>query len=163
LIVGGHEHFPITATENRTLISKAGSDAKFVARIGSTGGACVRIEYQNLGGAAARRDRAVLRAHSITSAAGRRAWHCGVVMLRSSLGRSSSGRRHKRERRSTESPCAPGGETNLGNLVADAMRADAGAESRDCECRRHPRRSSAPGRALTRRTLEELRNWELGT
>lgn len=33
LIVGGHEHYPITATENRTLISKAGSDAKFVARV----------------------------------------------------------------------------------------------------------------------------------
>ncbi len=33
LIIGGHEHFPITATENRTLISKAGSDAKWVARI----------------------------------------------------------------------------------------------------------------------------------
>ena len=33
LIVGGHEHYPITATEGRTFISKAGSDAKFVARI----------------------------------------------------------------------------------------------------------------------------------
>src|SRR3954468_14190016 len=33
VIVGGHEHYPITVTENRTLISKAGSDAKFVARI----------------------------------------------------------------------------------------------------------------------------------
>jgi len=33
LIIGGHEHFPITATEDRTLISKAGSDAKWVARI----------------------------------------------------------------------------------------------------------------------------------
>jgi 5'-nucleotidase len=33
VIIGGHEHYPITATENRTLISKAGSDAKFVARI----------------------------------------------------------------------------------------------------------------------------------
>jgi len=33
LVIGGHEHFPITSTENRTLISKAGSDAKFVARI----------------------------------------------------------------------------------------------------------------------------------
>ena len=33
LIVGGHEHYPITVTENRTLISKAGSGAKFVARI----------------------------------------------------------------------------------------------------------------------------------
>lgn len=33
LIIGGHEHYPITTTEGRTLISKAGSDAKFVARI----------------------------------------------------------------------------------------------------------------------------------
>jgi 5'-nucleotidase len=33
LIVGGHEHFPITAFEGRTLISKSGSDAKVVARI----------------------------------------------------------------------------------------------------------------------------------
>src|SRR2546426_1548874 len=33
LIIGGHEHYPITSTENRTLISKAGSDAKWVARI----------------------------------------------------------------------------------------------------------------------------------
>lgn len=33
VIVGGHEHFPITATERHTLISKAGSDARFVARI----------------------------------------------------------------------------------------------------------------------------------
>lgn len=33
LIVGGHEHYPITAVENRTLISKAGSDARFVARL----------------------------------------------------------------------------------------------------------------------------------
>ena len=33
LVIGGHEHFPITATENRTLISKAGSDAKALARI----------------------------------------------------------------------------------------------------------------------------------
>lgn len=33
IIVGGHEHFPITAVEGRTLISKAGSEARFVARI----------------------------------------------------------------------------------------------------------------------------------
>jgi 5'-nucleotidase len=33
LIVGGHEHYPIAATENRTFISKAGSEARFVARI----------------------------------------------------------------------------------------------------------------------------------
>jgi len=33
LVIGGHEHYPITSTENRTLISKAGSDARWVARI----------------------------------------------------------------------------------------------------------------------------------
>ena len=33
LIIGGHEHFPITAAENRSFISKAGSDARYVARI----------------------------------------------------------------------------------------------------------------------------------
>lgn len=33
LIIGGHEHFPITATTGRALVSKAGSDARFVARI----------------------------------------------------------------------------------------------------------------------------------
>jgi 2',3'-cyclic-nucleotide 2'-phosphodiesterase (5'-nucleotidase family) len=33
LVIGGHEHFPITAVEGHALISKAGSDAKWVARI----------------------------------------------------------------------------------------------------------------------------------
>jgi 5'-nucleotidase len=33
LVIGGHEHYPITATANRTFISKAGSDARWVARI----------------------------------------------------------------------------------------------------------------------------------
>jgi len=33
LVIGGHEHSPITVTQNRTLISKAGSEAEYVARI----------------------------------------------------------------------------------------------------------------------------------
>jgi len=33
VVIGGHEHSPITVTQNRTLISKAGSEAEFVARI----------------------------------------------------------------------------------------------------------------------------------
>lgn len=33
LIIGGHDHFPILSMVNRTLITKAGSDARFVARI----------------------------------------------------------------------------------------------------------------------------------
>ena len=45
VIVGGHEHYPITAIEGRTLISKAGSEARFVARIdvGKTEGAVERF------------------------------------------------------------------------------------------------------------------------
>ncbi len=33
VVVGGHEHTPITVIQNRTLISKAGSEAEYVARI----------------------------------------------------------------------------------------------------------------------------------
>jgi 2',3'-cyclic-nucleotide 2'-phosphodiesterase (5'-nucleotidase family) len=33
LVIGGHEHYPVTSVEQHALISKAGSDAKFVARI----------------------------------------------------------------------------------------------------------------------------------
>lgn len=33
VVVGGHEHFPIAAVAGRTLISKAGSEARYVARI----------------------------------------------------------------------------------------------------------------------------------
>ncbi|HSH37295.1 MAG TPA: nucleoside hydrolase, partial [Chthoniobacterales bacterium] len=33
VIIGGHEHFPITAMVNRTLISKGGADARFVPRL----------------------------------------------------------------------------------------------------------------------------------
>ncbi len=33
VIIGGHEHYPLTTTERHALISKAGSDARFVARI----------------------------------------------------------------------------------------------------------------------------------
>lgn len=33
VIAGGHEHFPITTVSGRTLITKAGSDARYVARV----------------------------------------------------------------------------------------------------------------------------------
>ncbi len=33
VVIGGHEHYPITAVEGHTLISKAGSEAEWVARI----------------------------------------------------------------------------------------------------------------------------------
>src|SRR5262249_45489729 len=33
LVIGGHEHFPITTTDRGALVRKGGSDAKWVARI----------------------------------------------------------------------------------------------------------------------------------
>jgi 5'-nucleotidase len=36
VIVGGHEHYPITSIVGRTLISKAGSEARYVARVDVT-------------------------------------------------------------------------------------------------------------------------------
>ena len=36
VVIGGHEHVPVTLTQNRTLISKAGAEAEFVARIDLT-------------------------------------------------------------------------------------------------------------------------------
>jgi 2',3'-cyclic-nucleotide 2'-phosphodiesterase (5'-nucleotidase family) len=33
VVIGGHEHYPITAAEGRALVSKAGSDSAFAARI----------------------------------------------------------------------------------------------------------------------------------
>ena len=39
VIIGGHDHVPITTFVNQTLISKAGADARYVARIDLTPGA----------------------------------------------------------------------------------------------------------------------------
>lgn len=49
VIIGGHEHVPITTFVNQTLISKAGSDSRYVARIDltpSAGSARVARDYE---------------------------------------------------------------------------------------------------------------------
>ncbi len=136
LIVGGHEHFPITATENRTLISKAGSDAKFVARID--------VDRRR-----DRRRRALLRAdpgHRRASPDDPRDGGGRQRPTRRGWARElERGRRHdtraaRRRRRRGSAPA----ETNLGNLVADAMRAEARRRHRHRQLRRHPRRSRLP-------------------
>ena len=117
LIVGGHEHYPITATENRTFISKAGSDAKWVARID-----------------VARRDKGLVERFfeliPITATLPDEPQTASVVASYES-------------RLSTELAVVVGstkvpldadtirlraGETNLGDMVADAMREAAGAD-----------------------------------
>jgi 5'-nucleotidase len=110
LIVGGHEHFPITATVNRTLISKAGSEAKFVARID-----------------VAKRAGAVERHHElipVTSALPDDPTTAEIVnayetKLGAGLDTVIGTTRAPLE---GTSPRLRTSETNLGNLVADAVR-----------------------------------------
>jgi 5'-nucleotidase len=116
LIVGGHEHFPITATVNRTLISKAGSEAKFVAR----------IDVKRTG-------RAIERYHElipVTSALPDDPKTAEVVnafesKLGAGLDEVIGATRAILEGTSQRLRTA---ETNLGNLVADAVRAAARSE-----------------------------------
>ena len=117
LIIGGHEHYPITATENRTLISKAGSDAKFVARIdvNRLPGGIVERFFEMVPVTSALADEpgtaAVVKSYedrlatalNTVAATSRVPLDADTIRLRAS-------------------------ETNLGNLFADAMRQDAKAD-----------------------------------
>jgi 5'-nucleotidase / UDP-sugar diphosphatase len=117
LIIGGHEHFPITATENRTLISKAGSDAKFVARIDVNRRPNGTIErfYELLPITSALADEP--RTKAVVDAYESRLG----VELNTVIGTTSAPL-------DAVSVRLRAAETNAGNLVADAMRADTGAE-----------------------------------
>jgi 5'-nucleotidase len=117
LIVGGHEHFPITATENRTLISKAGSDAKFVARIDLNRRASGTVErfYELIPITAAITDDPRTAA-VVDSYMSRMGAELDVVVGSSRVPLDGRAGRLRAS------------ETNLGNLVADAVRADAGAD-----------------------------------
>lgn len=118
LIVGGHEHYPISATVNRTLISKAGSDAKNVARIDigrRSGGGPVERFYELVPITPATPDDPATAAvvASYTSRLGDE--------LKAVIGTTRAPLDGVSQRLRTS-------ETNLGNLVADAVRANAGAD-----------------------------------
>jgi 5'-nucleotidase len=117
LIVGGHEHFPVAAVTGRTLISKAGSDAKFVARIDfgrAAGGALDRF-YELV---------------PVTSAIPDEPGTAAVVASYE----SRLGAELEKEVSRTSVPLdgvasrMRASETNLGNLVADAVRAAVDAD-----------------------------------
>jgi 2',3'-cyclic-nucleotide 2'-phosphodiesterase (5'-nucleotidase family) len=117
LIIGGHEHFPITATENRTLISKAGSDAKYVARIDVNRRPNGTIEqfYELLPITNALADEPRTKA-IVDSYEARLGLELNTVIGRTSTPLDAVSVRLR------------AAETNAGNLVADAMRADTGAQ-----------------------------------
>jgi len=117
LIIGGHEHFPITAFHGRTLISKSGSDAKAVARIdvNRRGLAPVERFYELI---------------PITSAIEDDPETARVVAAYE----AKLGPELAKEVAVSRVPLAGtalrlrASETNLGDLVADAVRAAANAE-----------------------------------
>jgi 2',3'-cyclic-nucleotide 2'-phosphodiesterase (5'-nucleotidase family) len=145
LIIGGHEHYPITATENRTLISKAGSDAKFVARIdvNRQSSAIVErfFELVPITGALADEPRT---AAVVKSYEDRLGTELNTVVATSQVPLDADTLRIR------------AGETNLGDLFADAMRAAATADITIVNAGSIRGDRVYPAGALTRRTIIEM-------
>jgi 5'-nucleotidase len=145
VILGGHEHFPISATSNRTLISKAGTEARFVARIDVNRGATGLVDrfYELVPVTAALRDDPATLAvvHAYESRLG-----AGLDIVVGRAGAPLDGR----------TLALRTSETNLGNLVADAARAAAGAETALVNSGGIRGDRVLPAGPLTRRALLEI-------
>ncbi len=117
LIVGGHEHYPITSTENRTLISKAGSDAKFVARldVNKTAAGVVERFYELIPITASLKDDPDTLA-VVNDYESRLSTQLQAVVGATTVPLDA------------ETVRLRAGETNLGNFFADVMRAEAKAD-----------------------------------
>jgi 5'-nucleotidase len=145
LIIGGHEHYLITTAEGRSLISKAGSDAKFVARIdvNQRPGGSVERFYELLPITSALQDdpktRDVIAGYETRLGT---ALDVVVSTTRVPLDGLSI---HLRS-----------SETNLGDLVADAIRADANADIAIVNSGSIRGNRIFPAGPLTRRTLVEI-------
>ena len=145
VIVGGHEHYLITAAEGRSLISKAGSDAKAVARIDLNrrpGGATERF-YELIPVTAALADEPNTAA--VVAAYEARLGTALDIVVGRTLVPLDGLSQHLRSR-----------ETNLGNLVADAMRADAKSDIALSNGGSIRGNREFPAGPLTRRTLVEI-------
>lgn len=116
VIVGGHEHYPITAIEGHTLISKAGSEARFVARIdvGKREGVVERFFELIPVNASVPEDP--------TAAAIINGWEAKLGREMDDPVGSTTVALDARDLRLRAS------EANIGNLVADAIRREADAE-----------------------------------
>lgn len=117
VIIGGHEHFPITTMVNHTLITKAGSDARYVARIDLMPQPKGRVERS-------------FELIPVTDA----------IPDDAETARVAADYESKLDKElqvvvgATKTPLnavaesVRSAESNLGNLMADAMRADTGAD-----------------------------------
>jgi 5'-nucleotidase len=145
LVIGGHEHYLITAVERKSFISKAGSDAKFVARIDVSQRPSGTIErfYELLPITNALADDAK------TAAA--------VASFESRLGAAlDTVAGNTRVPLDGVSQHLRSSETNLGDLVADAIRADAKTEIAITNAGSIRGNRIFPSGPLTRRTLLEI-------
>ena len=145
LVIGGHEHYAITAIERRSLISKAGSDARAVARIdvNQRPGGTIERFYELLPVTSALADDPKTAA-AIASYESRLSTALETVTgtTRVPLDGVSL---HLRS-----------SETNLGNLMADALRADAKADIAITNSGSIRGNRLFPAGPLTRRTLIEI-------
>ena len=149
LVIGGHEHYVITAIERRSLISKSGSDAKSVARIDVTqrpGGTIERF-YELLPITSALPDEPKTAA-AIASYESRLSTALETVAGATRVPLDGI----SQHLRSTE--------TNLGNLVADAIRADAKADISIANGGSIRGNRVFPAGPLTRRTLIEIQPFD---
>ncbi len=142
LVVGGHEHYLITAMENRTLISKAGSDARDIARIDIKRQPSGLVErfFELLPITDAIPDEP--RTAEVVASYERR--------LGTELEKIVGTTRTPLDGVSVRLRAS---ETNLGNLVADAVRADAGTDVAIVNSGGIRGDRIVPAGPLTRRTL----------
>src|SRR4051812_18490802 len=145
VIVGGHEHYPITAVEGRTLISKAGSEARYVARIDvdKRAGAPIDRYYELIPVTSAiKEDPEAARVIDSWEAKLTGAMDVAVGATRVPL--------ETRDLRLRAS------EVNTGNLVADAMRREAQADVAIMNSGGIRGNREYPAGSLTRRLLTQL-------
>lgn len=145
LVIGGHEHAPIAAIENRTLISKAGSDAKFVARIDVDRRADGVVErFYELIPITGALPEDPLTATVVRSYEDRLSKDLEIAVGTTSVPLDGDDTRVRTS------------ETNLGNFVADAVRADAATDVAIVNAGGIRGDRVYPAGPLTRRTLVEI-------
>jgi len=141
LVIGGHEHYPIAAVEQHALISKAGSDAKFVARIdvNRTPGGVVQRFYELI---------------PVTSVIPDEPETARVVGdFESRLGKELDAVVGTTSTPLDATDVRLVQETALGNLIADALRADVDADIGLSNAGGARGSRVYPAGPLTRRTL----------
>jgi len=141
LVIGGHEHYPIAAVEQRALITKAGSDAKFAARVdlNRLPGGTVERFYELIPITSALPDEAET-AKVIGDYEARLGKELDTVVGTTSTPLDATDVRLVQE-------------TALGNLIADALRADVSADIGLANAGGARGSRVYPAGPLTRRTL----------